>query len=230
MNHENRKTLPETKKSAPQTKLEISRQEMVDFQIMRRDVRDTLVLNAMRKVPRHEFIPKKFIKSAYDDNPLPIGEGQTISQPYIVAFMTEKLGLSRQDTVLEIGTGSGYQAAVLAEIAAKVYTIEIVESLSKQAGEVLKKLGYKNVELKCGDGYQGWPEKAPFDGIIVTAAPDHIPQPLVDQLKKGGRMIIPVGEYYQELVLITKNNKGSISRKNVLPVRFVPMTGAAQKR
>ena len=184
----------------------------------------------MRTVPRHEFVPPKLIKDAYDDNPLPIGERQTISQPYIVAFMTEQLQLSPQDTVLEIGTGSGYQAAILGKIASQVYSIEIVESLTKRAGKVLAKLGYTNVKLRCGDGYKGWPEHAPFDAIIVTAAPDHIPQLLIDQLSIGGRMIIPVGDYFQELVLITKNEDGSISKKNVLPVRFVPMTGEAQKR
>lgn len=229
MNRKNQKSSPQYEKTSSQ-ELHVLRQQMVDYQIVKRGVQNSQVLNAMRKVPRHEFVPKNFIKNAYDDNPLPIGEGQTISQPYIVAFMTEQLQLTQEDTVLEIGTGSGYQAAILAEIASQVYSIEIIEPLSKRADEILKKLGYENVQIRCGDGYKGWPEKAPFDAIIVTAAPDHIPQPLIDQLKNEGRMIIPVGEYYQELVLISKNNEGLISKTNVLPVRFVPMTGEAQKR
>lgn len=214
----------------PTDKFAIRRNKMVDQQIRRRGIKDTLVLNAMRKIPRHEFVPAHLKESAYTDRALPIGEGQTISQPYIVAIMTEQLALKGTEKVLEIGTGSGYQAAVLAEIADKVYTIEIVPSLGILAEQKLKKMGYKNVEVKIGDGYQGWPEQAPFDAIIVTAAPNHIPQPLIDQLKNNGRMIIPVGDYYQELMLLTKNKKGEIKKKSVLPVIFVPMTGKAREK
>ncbi len=204
------------------------RNRMVVEQIAARGVNDTRVLEAMRKVPRHEFVPEAYRDMAYQDSPLPIGYGQTISQPYIVAYMTEQLGVSEKDTVLEIGTGSGYQAAILAELAAQVYTIEIVPELAEMAARVLKKLGYDNVEVRVGDGYQGWPEHAPFDAIILTAAPPRVPQPLLDQLKVGGRLIAPVGEDYQELVLIEKG-KDQYYRKNLIPVRFVPMTGEAQK-
>jgi protein-L-isoaspartate(D-aspartate) O-methyltransferase len=279
------------------------RERMVSSQIVRRGVSDKLVLSAMRKVPRHLFVPEELLFSigmkfgdeldskggisqelrqefednghllsqdvsisvtkrgavwlvnddkgkryfvertgdklgvypekmrrfAYEDRPLPIGEDQTISQPYIVALMTELLGLKGGEKVLEIGTGSGYQAAILAEIAKEVYTIEIIESLANTAEERLQKMGYKNITVKWGDGYQGWEEHAPFDGVIVTAAPDHIPQPLVDQLKIGGRMVIPVGDYFQELKLLTKTEEG-VKEKSVLPVRFVPMTGEAQEK
>lgn len=206
------------------------RYQMVKNQIERRGIRDELVLKAVQNVPRHLFVPNGIKDQAYIDSPLPIGEGQTISQPYIVAFMTEALKLNGEEKVLEIGTGSGYQAAVLAEIAKKVYTIEIVPTLARQAENLLKKLGYKNVYLKIGDGYNGWSEHAPYDAIIVTAAPGHIPQPLIDQLKKGGRMIIPVGDFYQELIVITKQSDGTIKKESVLPVRFVPMTGEAQEK
>ena len=202
---------------------------MVEEQIARRGVKDPLVLAAMRKVPRHEFVPESYRKYSYADEPLPIGEGQTISQPYIVAVMTEVLGLNKSSKVLEIGTGSGYQAAVLAEIAGNVYTIEIVEPLCKEAAATLARLGYTSVRVRCGDGYRGWPEAAPFDAIVVTAAPDHVPQPLVDQLKPTGRMCIPVGDLYQELMLITKTEHG-VARKEMLPVRFVPMTGEAESK
>ena len=205
------------------------RERMVSSQIVRRGVSDKPVLQAMGKVPRHEFVPENMKFYAYEDRPLPIGEDQTISQPYIVAIMTQLLKLEGGEKVLEIGTGSGYQAAVLAEIAAEVYTIEIIESLAKTAETRLKKLGYENITVKYGDGYQGWEEYAPFDGIIVTAAPDHIPQPLVDQLKMGGRMVIPVGAHFQELKLLTKTEDG-VKEKNMLPVRFVPMTGEAQEK
>ncbi len=203
---------------------------MVEMQIQRRGVSDTLVLNAMKTVPRHRFVPEHTKKQAYIDSPLPIGEDQTISQPYIVGFMTESLNLKGHENVLEIGTGSGYQAAVLAEIVDSVFTIEIVPPLGRRAEKVLDELGYENICVRIGDGYQGWPEHAPFDAIVVTAAPAEIPQPLIDQLKPGGRMIIPVGDYYQELVLITKKQDGTISKKSVLPVRFVPMTGEALDR
>ncbi|MBN1350566.1 protein-L-isoaspartate(D-aspartate) O-methyltransferase [candidate division KSB1 bacterium] len=229
MNGESKRTRSSDPDTAQQ-ELARLRNEMVEKQLARRGIKDRRVLDAMRKVPRHEFVPKILVSEAYDDKPLPIGERQTISQPYIVGFMTEQLRLTPGDTVLEIGTGSGYQAAILAEIVSQVYSIEIIERLYRNAGEILKRLGYKNITLRCGDGYQGWLEKAPYDAIIVTAAPDHIPQPLIDQLNIGGRMIIPVGDYFQELVLLTKNQDGSMAKSNVLPVRFVPMTGEAEKR
>ena len=204
------------------------RQAMVERQIQWRGIKDTLVLNAMRKVPRHEFVPVNLKQVAYSDRPLPIGKNQTISQPYIVALMTEYLGLKGGEKVLEIGTGSGYQAAVLAEIAQRVHSIEIIPSLGIAAKKKLQAMGYKNIHVTIGDGYLGLPDQAPFDAVIVTAAPDHIPQPLIDQLKTGGRMIIPVGNYHQELILITKLANGKIKKKSVLPVIFVPMTGKAQ--
>jgi protein-L-isoaspartate(D-aspartate) O-methyltransferase len=205
------------------------RERMVRRQIAARGVEDERVLAAMRRVPRHELVPRAVRSQAYEDYPLPIGEGQTISQPYIVAIMTEHLGLRGGERVLEVGTGSGYQAAVLAELGAEVYTIEIVPSLARRAAADLARLGYRRVHVREGDGYRGWPERAPFDAIIVTAAPDRVPQPLVDQLKPGGRLILPVGSGYQELVLITKS-KGGIETRRLLPVRFVPMTGEAQKK
>lgn len=202
------------------------RKQMVEQQIMERGIKDREVVEAMLKVERHEFVPEEFRDMAYTDGPLPIGEGQTISQPYIVAYMTEALKLKSGDRVLEIGTGSGYQAAVLAEIAKEVCTVEIIETLGRNAEKKLKELGYKNIRVKIGDGYRGWPEYAPFDAIIVTAAPEKIPQPLMDQLASGGRMIIPVGDIWQELILIEKHD-GKITKKEILPVRFVPMTGEA---
>ncbi len=176
----------------------------------------------MRDVPRHLFVPKMSRIAAYEDHPLSIGYGQTISQPYIVGFMTEAALLQAEDKVLEIGTGSGYQAAVLAELVDKVYTIEIVQPLAEQAEERLKDQGYANIFVRYGDGYKGWPEEAPFDAIVVTAAPNTIPQELVNQLKVGGRMVIPVGSFYQELYRITKTKEG-IKKESLLPVRFVPM-------
>jgi protein-L-isoaspartate(D-aspartate) O-methyltransferase len=206
------------------------RYHMVQQQLKARGVSDRRVLDAMNKVRRDEFVPAGVKGSGYTDQPLPIGYGQTISQPYIVAFMTEQLRPKPSDRVLEIGTGSGYQAAILAELAAEVYTIEIIEPLAKSAQVTLQRLGYKNVHVKAGDGYKGWQEYAPFDAVIVTCAPDHVPQPLIDQLKEGGRMIIPVGSFgYQELYLLEKKN-GELQRRAVLPVRFVPMTGEATKR
>jgi len=200
------------------------REKMVTHQIIARGIKDLRVIEAMRKVPRHLFVPEDMRGSAYDDRPLPIGEGQTISQPYIVAFMTEALHVSPGDTVLEIGTGSGYQAAVLAEIAKEVYTIEIRPRLGERARERLNGMGYGNIAVKIGDGYKGWPEKMPFNAIIVTCAPQEIPKPLVDQLAEGGRMIIPVGERggVQELVLVRKE-KGMIRQEAVMKVLFVPM-------
>lgn len=205
------------------------RRTMVNTQIIGRGVTDSLVLAAMVEVPRHLFVPPEYRSFAYIDQPLPIGEGQTISQPYIVALMTELLNMKGGEKVLEIGTGSGYQAAVLSEIADHVYSIEILEKLATSATRRLDSLGYRNVHVMCGDGYKGWPEKAPFEAIIVTAAPDHIPRPLKEQLEVGGRLVIPVGEVYQELMVITRTARGYES-KSVIPVRFVPMTGEAQKR
>jgi protein-L-isoaspartate(D-aspartate) O-methyltransferase len=207
------------------------RRQMVLRQIELREVTDPNVLEAMRVVPRHAFVPAAQRAYAYEDRPLYIGHGQTISQPYIVAFMTEALRLDPNSTVLEIGTGSGYQAAVCAEMAREVHTIEIVEPLAKSAAEVLTQLGYTNVHVKAGDGYFGWPEKGPFDAIIGTAAAGEVPPPLMEQLKKGGRMILPVEDNYglQRLILLTKDEQGQLHRKDVLPVRFVPMTGRVQQ-
>ncbi len=190
---------------------------------------DARVLAAMRKVPRHEFVPVLQRHAAYRNRPLSIGSGQTISQPYIVALMTDLLNLKPGDTVLEIGTGCGYQAAVLAELAKDVYTIEIVESLGRNAAATLKRLGYANVHTKIGDGYKGWPEHAPFDAIIVTAAPDHVPPALIEQLKPGGRLVIPIGRLAQQLNVITKNADGSTSQKEIAPVQFVPLTRDDEK-
>ena len=201
---------------------------MVAAQIEERGVRDPRTLAAMRKVPRHLFVPPQMVHDAYSDHPLPIGHGQTISQPYIVAFMTEALGLRGGETVLEVGTGSGYQAAVLAEIAARVYTIEIVAPLAEESRERLARLGYGNVEVRAGDGYQGWPERAPFDAVIVTAAASRVPEPLKEQLKDGGRLVIPVGDSAQELVVITRRGT-RYAEERVLPVRFVPMTGKVRE-
>jgi protein-L-isoaspartate(D-aspartate) O-methyltransferase len=205
-----------------------AREGMVREQIESRQVVDRRTLAALRKVPRHLFVPADQAPLAYADHPLPIGHEQTISQPYIVAFMTEALGLQGGETVLEVGTGSGYQAAVLAEIATRVYTIEIVAPLAREARARLGGLGYRNVEVRAGDGYQGWPEKAPFDAIMVTAAAPRVPQPLKDQLKDGGRLVLPVGEEYQELVLLTRRGDRYEERR-LLPVRFVPMTGAVRR-
>jgi protein-L-isoaspartate(D-aspartate) O-methyltransferase len=208
------------------------REEMVRTQIARRwsgseAVRDPRVLDSMRKTPRHRFVPAELIPSAYDDRPLPIGYGQSISQPYIVAKMTELLEPKAEHRVLEIGTGSGYQAAVLSPLVAQVYSIEIIEPLGTAARQRLRTLGYKNVEVRVGDGYFGWPEKGPFDSIIVTAGADHIPPPLVEQLKPGGKMVIPVGDVFQTqmLMLVTKGNKGlhDIQVRNLMPVGFVPL-------
>jgi protein-L-isoaspartate(D-aspartate) O-methyltransferase len=215
--------------AAPASHFAAERQRMVQQQLMPRDINDGRVLAAMAKVPREEFVPPDSREASYADGPLPIGYGQTISQPYIVAFMTEELRPKPSDRVLEIGTGSGYQAAILAELVKEVYTIEIVEPLAKNAEATLQRLGYKNVHVKVGDGYRGWPEYAPFDAITVTCAPDHVPQQLTDQLKDGGRMIIPVGgRFAQELYLLEKRN-GQLKESAVLPVRFVPMVGETPK-
>ena len=212
-------------------------QEDMDFTLQRENlvdllavegIRDARVLDALRRVERHRFVPDQVLDRAYDNRPLPIGSGQTISQPYVVAYMTEILQLNESHRVLEIGTGSGYQAAVLAEVAGEVYSIEILPELGENAAALLTELGYDNIHVRIGDGYQGWPEMAPFDAVIVTAAPDHIPQPLVDQLAVGGRMIIPVGDDYQRLTLILRTSEG-VEVIDDLPVRFVPMTGEAQE-
>jgi len=206
------------------------RDRMVLEQLVDRGIKDRRVIKAMQKVERHRFVPEEYRSVAYGDHPLPIGYEQTISQPYVVAFMTEVLQLKPTDRVLEIGTGSGYQAAILAEICDSVFTIEIVPELAHRAKNLLEQLGYKNIQVKHGDGYHGWPEKAPFDAIIVTCSPTKIPQPLKSQLKEGGRMIIPVGypEIGQELYLIRKENERLIE-KAVLPVRFVPMVNSEKK-
>ena len=203
---------------------------MVQQQLVARGINNEGVLAAMGKVAREEFVPLELRSETYEDGPLPIGHGQTISQPYIVAFMTERLRAKPSDRVLEIGTGSGYQAAILAELVSDVYTIEIVQPLAKTAEATLQRLGYKNVHIKMGDGYKGWPEEAPFDAIIVTCAPDKVPQPLVDQLKDGGRMVIPVGERFaQELYLLEKKN-GQLKESVTLPVRFVPMMRSGSEK
>ncbi len=209
---------------------EAARRRMLQRDLAGRDIRDKTVLQAMGKVPRHEFVPRHLQPTAYADHPLPIGHDQTISQPYIVALMTQMARAKKDARALDIGTGSGYQAAVLAEICKEVHSIEIVEPLAKEAKERLATLGYKNVTVRHGDGYQGWREKAPFDVIIVAAAPDHVPQPLVDQLAPGGKLVIPVGDYYQELLLIERDKDGKVHRHAGIPVRFVPMTGKASKR
>lgn len=196
---------------------------MIKTQIIARGITDTNVLNAMIKVERHKFVPVEHQNLAYNDTPLPIGEGQTISQPYVVALMTEKLDLDSSKRVLEIGTGSGYQAAILGEICNSVFSIEIIKVLGERAKDLLNDLGYSNVHIKIGDGYKGWEEYSPFDAIIVTCSPSHIPQPLKDQLAEGGKLIIPVGGMYnQELVLLVKKNN-KIIKKEIIPVRFVPM-------
>jgi protein-L-isoaspartate(D-aspartate) O-methyltransferase len=201
------------------------RQRMVGDQIAARDVRDPRVLAAIRDVPRHLFVPRELQRQAYQDQPLPIGYDQTISQPYIVALMTELLRPGPSDRALEVGTGSGYQAAVLSRLVSHVYTIEIIEALALSAGQRLKTLGYANVTVRAGDGYAGWPENSPFDIIVVTAAPDHVPAPLLTQLKPGGRLVIPVGPVsaVQELQLIEKDTDGRIKTTRVTPVRFVPL-------
>ena len=202
--------------------------DMVATQIESRGIKDTKVLEAMRSVKRHELVPSSVRQWAYEDRPLPIGEQQTISQPYIVALMSELLQVEAEGKILEIGTGSGYQAAVLAEMGLKVFTIEIVENLGLRAQSDLIRIGYPDINVKIGDGYQGWPQEAPFDGIIITAAPPKLHEPLVAQLKVGGRMVVPVGVTRQELNVYTKRSDGSVHKETIIPVRFVPMTGEAQ--
>ncbi len=205
-----------------------ARAHMVASQIKARGISDPRVLEAMRAVPRHRFVPAAMRSEAYVDSPLPIGRGQTISQPYIVALMTEAIEVEEGDKVFEVGTGSGYQAAVLAEMGAEVYTMEIVESLAQAAAGRLKSLGYNKVHVRAGDAYKGWVEHSPFDAVIVTAAPGHVPEPLIEQLEVGGRMVIPVGDIYQDLMLLTKTPDG-VERRSLGPVRFVPMTGTARE-
>ncbi len=218
---------PKPKQSA--SSYDIARRQMVEEQIIARGIKDSNVIKAMLKVEMHKFVPKEYEKYAYTDGPLPIGEGQTISQPYIVALMTEVLQLKGGEKVLEIGTGSGYQAAILSLIAKEVYTIEIIPSLAKSAKEKLESLGYKNVYVKCGDGFLGWLEAAPFDGIIITCSAPRVPEPLIEQLAEGGRIVMPEGDEFQMLVLYEKI-KGRLERQELIPVRFVPMKGKIRER
>jgi protein-L-isoaspartate(D-aspartate) O-methyltransferase len=206
------------------------RQKMVQEQLKPRGIHDDRVLAAMAKVPREEFVPENLRAQSYADSAIPIGHDQTISQPFIVAFMTEQLHPQPTDRVLEIGTGSGYQTAVLAELVKDVYTIEIIEPLAKDASARLARLGYNNAHVKIGDGYQGWPEVAPFDAIIVTCAPDKVPQPLTQQLKEGGRMIIPVGTGLDQQLFLLEKKEGQLAERAILPVRFVQMAGEAAKK
>ena len=213
-----------------QEELAQQREQMVETQLKSRDIHNDLVLEAMKKVPRHLFMPASVRQYAYIDSPVPIGQGQTISQPYIVGLMTQTVDPKPGDRALEVGTGSGYQAAVLGELVQEVYTIEIIPDLAERAEKALAELGYDNVEVRQGDGYQGWPEKAPFDIILITAAPEEIPQPLIDQLAEGGRLVVPVGPQgeVQTLTLVTKE-KGEVKRAYITDVRFVPMTGEVQQ-
>ena len=205
-----------------------ARERMVTEQLAGRGVKDERVLAAMRRVPRHELVPEQQRAHAYEDRPLRIGLGQTISQPYVVAAMSEAVALKGGEKVLEVGTGSGYQAAVLAELGASVYTIEIEPELAERARQDLERLGYQNVHVRAGDGYRGWPEEAPFDAIVVTAAPDHVPPALLEQLAVGGRMVLPVGNFYQELLLLRKDEDG-VHRRSLMGVRFVPMRGEVEE-
>lgn len=211
---------------ADENEFAVQRRKLVEQHIIKEGIKQKSVIESMLQVPREEFVPKNLRKMAYLNRPLPIGYGQTISQPYIVALMTELLNVDKDDRVLEVGTGSGYQAAILSNIVKEVYTVEIIEALAKSAEKRLKRLGYKNVKVKWGDGYYGWEEYAPFDAIIVTAAAGHIPPPLLKQLKPGGRMCIPVGQAYfpQVLKLVEKKEDGSVIVKDILPVLFVPLT------
>jgi len=208
---------------------EQARERMVRQQMETRDIHDPRVRAAMRKVPRHRFVPRALQSLAYKDCALPIEQGQTISQPYIVALMTQLALPGPKDRALDVGTGSGYQAAVLAELVEKVYSIEILRPLAESARTRLEKLGYRNVQVRCGDGYRGWPEQAPFDVILVAAAPDHIPLPLMDQLAPNGRLVIPVGTFRQELLVVEKDAAGKVHRRKTVPVTFVPMTGEARR-
>jgi len=224
---------PETSANPPHDsdqRFERRRHRMIDEQLRARDITDVRVLDVMARVPRHRFVPPEQLGAAYDDRPLPIGHGQTISQPYVVALMTQAVETRPESRALDVGTGSGYQAAILSELCKEVYSIEILRPLATESQRRLADLGYKNVEVREGDGYRGWPEKAPFDVIIVAAAPDHVPQPLIDQLAPRGRLVIPVGRSYQELLLIEKQPDGSVKQKSIAPVAFVPMTGEAERK
>ncbi len=224
--------LPGTKPSAEaveDSRYVEARKRMVEEDLRGRDITDVKVLEVMGRIPRHRFVAKDLLDVAYADQPLPIGQGQTISQPYIVALMTQAARPKPTSRALDIGTGSGYQAAVLAELCKEVYSIEILKPLADSARSRLTALGYKNITIRVDDGYRGWPEKAPFDVIIVAAAPDRVPQPLVDQLASGGRLVIPVGNFFQDLLVIEKQKDGTIRRESVAPVRFVPMRGEAEK-
>jgi protein-L-isoaspartate(D-aspartate) O-methyltransferase len=214
--------------ATPAEKFAEQRRQMVERQIRARGISDKAVLEAMLKVPRHLFVPADRVQLSYQDHPLPIGNEQTISQPYIVAYMSEAVEITKNEKVLEIGTGSGYQAAILGELAKEVYTIEIIPELADRARRTLSELGYKNVHVKTGNGYEGWAEHAPYDGIVVTAAPDEVPKALVDQLAVNGRMVIPVGVWDQEMMIITRTSNGVIEKRTI-PVRFVPMTGKPKK-
>jgi protein-L-isoaspartate(D-aspartate) O-methyltransferase len=207
-----------------------ARRLMIERDLRDRDINDAAVLAAMAKVPRHLFVTGRHQSEAYADHPLPIGENQTISQPYIVALMTQSLKLGRHDRVLEIGTGSGYQAAVLAEVAGQIFTIELNKNLAGQAEKLLRSLGYDTVSVRCGDGFFGWPEQAPFDAIMLTCAPGHMPQPLIDQLREGGRIIAPIGGVFQvQALMLGIKKQGRLNLQNIAPVRFVPMRGQAEK-
>jgi len=206
-----------------------ARRRMVEYDLKGRDITDPRVLKVMGRVPRHRFVSPDLERMAYDDRPLPIGHRQTISQPYIVALMTQLARPKADHRALDIGTGSGYQAAVLSELCKEVYSIEIVKPLADQAEKRLESLGYRNVTVRHGDGYRGWPEKAPFDVIVLAAAPDHVPKPLVEQLAPGGRLILPVGDWFQELILIEKDSDGTVRRRSIAGVAFVPMTGEARE-
>ncbi|WP_422930390.1 protein-L-isoaspartate(D-aspartate) O-methyltransferase [Singulisphaera sp. PoT] len=206
-----------------------ARRRMVERHLVERGIKDPRVLDAFRTVPRHKFLPKETRRLAYDDESIPIGEGQTITPPFDVAFMTEALQPKATDVIYEVGTGSGYQAAILSRLVKDVYSVEIKEPLGRRAAEVLKEVGYTNVHTKVGDGYAGWPDAAPFDAVIVTCAPEFIPQPLVDQLKDGGRMVIPVGDRFNQIVYLVTKKDGKLTRKELRPTLFVPMTGKAQR-
>ena len=206
-----------------------ARRLMVEEQLRGRDIADSRVLEVMGRVARERFVPAEAARRAYADHPLPIGLGQTISQPYIVALMTQLARPAPDSRALDVGVGSGYQAAILAELCQQVYGIEILDSLAAAARDRLAALGYQNIAVRCGDGYQGWPEESPFDVILVSAAPEHVPQPLIDQLAPGGRLVIPVGGYHQELLLIERRLDGSLHRGRIAPVQFVPMTGEAER-
>ena len=212
-----------------ETRRTLQREQMVKEQIQGRGITNENVISAMKSVQRHLFVPQNLVNRAYEDNPLPIGFNQTISQPFVVAYMTEIAALTEEAKVLEIGTGSGYQTAVLAEIVSEVFSIEILPDLAIRSRNLLDDLGYRNLTIKSGDGYQGWPEEAPFDAIVVTAAPNHVPPALIEQLAVGGKLVIPVGQIKQEMTIITKTDSGA-STIQTLPVRFVPMTGEAQEQ